>query len=160
MQIFLILAFSIAVLFSDDKLLFKGLVDNNYTLIKENLNKENINKDFSKAEFLKEIKFGELGKTRKIRNYIHAMQKISIGIEKSLVLLAYSGASRPLGFYIFINEFKDRPFDEKILDLFFIILAAQYFLFEKFRQTAAGSFAVIVVHIQSGLHHCGEDIVV
>ena len=57
MQIFLILAFSIAVLFSDDKLLFKGLVDNNYTLIKENLNKENINKDFSKAEFLKEIKF-------------------------------------------------------------------------------------------------------
>ena len=40
MQIFLILAFSIAVLFSDDKLLFKGLVDNNYTLIKENLNKE------------------------------------------------------------------------------------------------------------------------
>lgn len=119
MQIFLILAFSIAVLFSDDKLLFKGLVDNNYTLIKENLNKENINKDFSKAEFLKEIEFGELGKTRKIRNYIHAMQKISIGIEKSLVLLAYSGASRPLGFYIFINEFKDRPFDEKILDLFF-----------------------------------------
>ena len=119
MQIFLILVFSIAVLFSDDKLLFKGLVDNNYTLIKENLNKENINKDFSKAEFLKEIKFGELGKTRKIRNYIHAMQKISIGIEKSLVLLAYSGASRPLGFYIFINEFKDRPFDEKILDLFF-----------------------------------------
>ncbi|MCI6343297.1 MAG: VWA domain-containing protein [Campylobacter sp.] len=119
MQIFLILAFSIAVLFSDDKLLFKGLVDNNYTLIKENLNKENINKDFSKAEFLKEIEFGELGKTRKIRNYIHAMQKISIGIEKSLVLLAYSGASRPLDFYIFINEFKDRPFDEKILDLFF-----------------------------------------
>ncbi|MDY3775999.1 MAG: hypothetical protein SOZ73_02090 [Campylobacter sp.] len=119
MQIFLILAFSIAVLFSDDKLLFKGLVDNNYTLVKENLNKENINKDFSKAEFLKEIEFGELGKTRKIRNYIHAMQKISIGIEKSLVLLAYSGASRPLGFYIFINEFKDRPFDEKILDLFF-----------------------------------------
>ncbi|MDD7600035.1 MAG: hypothetical protein SPJ69_03275 [Campylobacter sp.] len=119
MQIFLILAFSIAVLFSDDKLLFKGLVDNNYTLIKENLNKENINKDFSKVEFLKEIEFGELGKTRKIRNDIHAMQKISIGIEKNLVLLAYFGASRPLGFYIFINEFKDRPFDEKILDLFF-----------------------------------------
>ena len=116
MQIFLILAFSIAVLFSDDKLLFKGLVDNNYTLIKENLNKENINKDFSKAEFLKEIKFG---KTSEIRNFIDGMQKISIGIEKSLVLLAYSGASRPLGFYIFINEFKDRPFDEKILDLFF-----------------------------------------
>ena len=74
MQIFLILAFSIAVLFSDDKLLFKGLVDNNYTLIKENLNKENINKDFSKAEFLKEIEFGE---TSKPRNFIDLMQKTS-----------------------------------------------------------------------------------
>lgn len=116
MQIFLILAFSIAVLFSDDKLLFKGLVDNNYTLIKENLNKENINKDFSKAEFLKEIKFG---KTSEIRDYIDGMQKISIGIEKSLVPLANFGASRPLDFYIIINRFKDRPFDEKILDLFF-----------------------------------------
>lgn len=116
MQIFLILAFSIAVLFSDDKLLFKGLVDNNYTLIKENLNKENINKDFSKAEFLKEIEFG---KTSEIRDFIDAMQKISIGIEKNLVPLANIGASRPLDFYIFINEFKDRPFDEKILDLFF-----------------------------------------
>ena len=116
MQIFLILAFSIAVLFSDDKLLFKGLVDNNYTLIKENLNKENINKDFSKAEFLKEIKFG---KTSEIRNFIDGMQKISIGIEKSLVPLANFGSSRPLDFYITINEFKDRPFDEKILDLFF-----------------------------------------
>ena len=115
MQIFLILAFSIAVLFSDDKLLFKGLVDNNYTLIKENLNKENINKDFSKAEFLKEIKFGE---TSEIRNFIDGMQKISIGIEKSLAPLA-NGSSRPLDFYITINEFKDRPFDEKILDLFF-----------------------------------------
>ena len=116
MQIFLILAFSIAVLFSDDKLLFKGLVDNNYTLIKENLNKENINKDFSKAEFLKEIKFGE---TSEIRNFIDGMQKISIGIEKSLAPLANFGSSRPLDFYITINEFKDRPFDEKILDLFF-----------------------------------------
>ncbi|MDY4155130.1 hypothetical protein [Campylobacter sp.] len=116
MQIFLILAFSIAVLFSDDKLLFKGLVDNNYTLIKENLNKENINKDFSKAEFLKEIKFG---KTSEIRNFIDGMQKISIGIEKSLAPLANFGSSRPLDFYITINEFKDRPFDEKILDLFF-----------------------------------------
>lgn len=115
MQIFLILAFSIAVLFSDDKLLFKGLVDNNYTLIKENLNKENINKDFSKAEFLKEIKFGE---TSEIRNFIDGMRKISIGIEKSLAPLA-NGSSRPLDFYITINEFKDRPFDEKILDLFF-----------------------------------------
>ena len=116
MQIFLILVFSIAVLFSDDKLLFKGLVDNNYTLIKENLNKENINKDFSKAEFLKEIKFG---KTSEIRNFIDGMQKISIGIEKSLAPLANFGSSRPLDFYITINEFKDRPFDEKILDLFF-----------------------------------------
>lgn len=116
MQIFLILAFSIAVLFSDDKLLFKGLVDNNYTLIKENLNKENINKDFSKAEFLKEIKFG---KTSEIRNFIDGMQKISIGIEKSLAPLANFGSSRPLDFYIIINRFKDRPFDEKILDLFF-----------------------------------------
>ena len=116
MQIFLILAFSIAVLFSDDKLLFKGLVDNNYTLIKENLNKENINKDFSKAEFLKEIKFGE---TSKPRNFIDLMQKTSIGIEKSLAPLANFGSSRPLDFYITINEFKNRPFDEKILDLFF-----------------------------------------
>ena len=115
MQIFLILAFSIAVLFSDDKLLFKGLVDNNYTLIKENLNKENINKHFSKNEILKEIKFDETSKPRK---FIDLMQKTSIAIEKSLAPLA-NGSSRPLDFYITINEFKDRPFDEKILDLFF-----------------------------------------